>query len=98
MRVLLWLGAIPLAGAVLALLAAVRIHEGPGHGEDEGLVWLGPPAVAVVAVGLLVRWLASRRAAASGTALRWGAAAGAMTLAFSALPFVLFEALCGDCF
>ena len=98
MRVLLWLGALPFAGAVLGLLAAVRIHEAGGHGEDEGLVWLGPPGVAAVVVALLVRWRASRRAATSGTALRWGFGAGAMTLALSALPFVLFAVLCDDCF
>ena len=98
MRALLWLGALPFAGALLGLLAAVRIHEGGGHGEDEGLVWLGPPLVAAIVVALLVRWLARRRVATSGRSLRWAVAAGAMTLAFSALPFVLFEALCGDCF
>jgi hypothetical protein len=98
MRVLLWLGAFPFAGGVLANVAAIRIHDAGGHGEDEGLVWLGPPVVAAVVVALLVLWLASRRAATSGTRLRWSLAAGAMTLAFSALPFLLFLVLCGDCF
>ena len=98
MRALLWLVAIPLVGGVLANIAAIRIHESGGHGEDEGLVWLGPPVLVAVAVALLVRWLASRRAAVRGTPLRWGLAAGAMTLAFSALPFGLFVVLCGDCF
>jgi hypothetical protein len=97
MRALLWLGALPFAGGVLANIAAIRIHEGGGHGEDESLVWLGPPVVTAVLVALLVRWLASRRTATSGRALRWGLAAGAMTLAFSALPFVLYLVLCGDC-
>jgi NO-binding membrane sensor protein with MHYT domain len=98
MRALLWLGALPFGGALLGLLAAIRAHEGGGHGEDEGLVWLGPPLVAAVVVALLVRWLALRRVATRGRALRWALAAGAMTLAFSALPFVLFVVLCDDCF
>jgi hypothetical protein len=98
MRALLSLGALPFAGGVVANVAAIRIHDAGGHGEDEGVVWLGPPVVTAVLIALLVRWLASRRAATSGTALRWGLAAGAMTLAFSALPFLLFLVLCGDCF
>jgi hypothetical protein len=98
MRALLWLGVIPFLGGVLANIAAIRVHESGGHGEDEDLVWLAPPVLVAVAVALLVRWLASRRVGLRGTPLRWGLAAGAMTLAFSALPSVLFIVLCGDCF
>jgi peptidoglycan biosynthesis protein MviN/MurJ (putative lipid II flippase) len=97
MRALLWLGAIPFLGGVLANIAAIRIHEAGGHGENESLVWLAPPVVTAGLVALLVRWLASRRAATSRRALRWGLGAGAMTVAFSALPFVLYLVLCGDC-
>jgi hypothetical protein len=92
MRPSIWLGGIPLLAAALGYWAAFALRV---PGEDTDLV--APAAVAGALCALLVCLIALRHGARAGTAARWGLGAGAMTLAFSTIPFFLFLATCDQC-
>jgi hypothetical protein len=96
LRALLWLGALPLVGGVVANVIAIGVNETTGH--EHAVVWLGPPVVIVALVARLVRRLALRRDARRAAALAWGLAAGALTVVASALPaFIVIVTCPSDC-
>lgn len=98
MRAIVRLGLLPAAGAVLAHIAAAPAREAAQEdGRDGGLAFVLPSFIAAVVIGLVAYLLAVRRGTSRARGFRWALSSSALTVVFSAIPAILFVALCDGC-